>query len=58
MKSILRSKTFWLNLIACIVALINNTGTILPPDLLASIVAATNVWVRLITKTPVSLTGQ
>ena len=56
-KSILLSKTLWINLIAIAALVIQHfTGYALPPEYQVQALAAINIVLRLVTKQPVSLT--
>ena len=53
-KALWRSKTFWFQVLSAAAAL---SGAIpMPPELLAIIVAVTNVGLRIVTSEPVSVT--
>jgi len=53
MKSILKSKTFWLNLLGLAVTV----GNVLPPKYSGPVLAVANIGMRFATTGSVSLTG-
>ena len=57
MRPLWRSKTFWLNVGAAVLALMNGGDGAVPPDLLAGVTACANVAMRLATHGSVSVAG-
>ena len=57
MKPLWQSRTFWLNLLAGVAAIANGqpANAVVPPDLLAMVVASLNIGLRLLTSTPAKL---
>ena len=59
-KPLWRSRTFWLNVVAAVLAVVNGSSVApvaVPADLMAGVVAASNIALRLVTSQPVSLGG-
>ena len=65
-KSIFASKTFWVNAIACIAAILSMTGHGLPAEIatpeaqaetIAGLMPIINIVLRAITSTPVTVLG-
>lgn len=60
-KSILRSKTFWVNLILAIVGIVPEVANLplrISPEWLGFIVVVANVILRLISQDKVTITGK
>lgn len=57
MKPIWKSKTFWFNLLAAGAAIAQGQPLheVVPPELLAAVVAGINIALRLITEEPVTV---
>ncbi|MBI4835917.1 MAG: hypothetical protein HY817_01520 [Candidatus Abawacabacteria bacterium] len=57
-KSLLKSKTFWFNLLAAGTSIaLQASGTQIDPQVQAGVLAAGNVLLRLITNKPISFGG-
>ena len=55
MKPVWRSKTMWANVLGGALAVVNGpTGTYVPPEILAVVIAGLNLVLRVITIEPVS----
>lgn len=61
-KSILISKTFWINILLAIIAIVPEVTNLpnlqIPKEWMAFIVVIANIILRMITKTKVTLTGE
>lgn len=55
-KSILESKTFWINILTVAVAILNGTyGEIVPPEIALPVLAVINILLRIVTRQPVKI---